>query len=230
VSCGHAAVTHMLPEPEAAELLSTWGIPYVEHGLAADVEAAVDAAASIGYPVVLKVVSRDVIHKTDVGGVILDIRDEAALRVAHAEMLASVLSSAGDADINGVLVNRYVSTERELIVGALRDSTFGPAIMVGLGGVFAEVLSDVSFRVAPLATVDGLEMIRDLRGAKLLSEFRGRPSVDLLVVAELLVRVGALLLAEPSIQEIDLNPVAVFEDACVVLDARVVVAVEGSPC
>ncbi len=213
----------MLLEPEAAELLASCGIPYVEHGVADTADVAAELAARLGYPVVLKVISADVVHKTDVGGVITGLKDEGAVRAGMAAMLEDVRTHCPGAHIDGVLVARHVSAGRELIVGAVRDVTFGPTLMVGLGGVFAEALADVVFRLAPLQRQDGLDMLGELHGKRLLAGFRGEPPADLDEVADLIVKVGDLLVAHPEIVEIDLNPVAASAQGCVALDARVIV-------
>jgi acyl-CoA synthetase (NDP forming) len=216
-------VSHMLPEPEAAELLAAAGITYVEHGVADSADAAAEVAGRIGYPVVLKVVSADVVHKTEAGGVVVGLKDEATLRAGFDELIRSVSASCPDARIDGVLVCRQVAARRELIVGAIHDATFGPTVMLGLGGVFAEALSDVVFRPAPLRRQDALDMPQELQGARLLAGFRGEQPVDLDQVAAILVSVGDLLVSHPEISEIDLNPVVASADGCVALDARVIV-------
>ena len=227
MSAATGGSTHMLLEPDAAELLGSCGIPYVEHGVADTAEVAVEVAARIGYPVVLKVVSADVVHKTDVGGVLTGLKDEGAVREGMAAMLDDVRAHCPGARIDGALVARHVSGGRELIVGAVRDATFGPTVMVGLGGVFAEALADVVFRLAPLRREDGLDMVGELRGARLLAGFRGEPPVDLDAVADMIVNVGDLLVSHPEIVEIDLNPVAASAQGCVALDARIIVATAG---
>jgi acyl-CoA synthetase (NDP forming) len=219
-------VGHMLPEPQAAKLLASCGIPYVEHGVADSAAAAAEVAGRIGYPVVLKVVSPDVVHKTEAGGVLIGLKDEGAVREGFDELLETVRAGCPGARVDGVLVCRQVIARRELIVGAIHDATFGPTVMVGLGGVFAEALSDVVFRPAPLRRQDALEMPEELQGARLLAGFRGEQPVDLEQVAEILVKVGDLLVSHPEISEIDLNPVAVAADGCVALDARVIVMAE----
>jgi acyl-CoA synthetase (NDP forming) len=217
----------MLPEPEAAELLGSCGIAYVEYGVADTAEVAVEVAARIGYPVVLKVISADVVHKTDVGGVVTGLKDEGAVREGMTAMLDDVRAHRPGAHIDGALVARHVSGGRELIVGAVHDATFGPTLMVGLGGVFAEALADVVFRLAPLRREDGLDMLGELRGARLLAGFRGEPPVDLDAVADMIVNVGDLLVSHPEIVEIDLNPVSASAQGCVALDARIIVTTTG---
>ena len=213
---------HMLAEPDAAELLASFGIPYVEHGMATTAEAAVEVAGRIGYPVVLKVVSPDIVHKTEAGGVLVGVMDEAALRQRLRRAATPGLVELSGAQVAGMLVARQMAARRELIIGAIRDSTFGATVMVGLGGVFAEALEDVAFRVAPLRHRDGLDMVRELRGAAVLAEFRGEGAVDRDALAAILVRVGDLVLAHPEISEVDLNPVVASADGCVALDARVI--------
>jgi succinyl-CoA synthetase beta subunit len=218
--------SRMLLEPEAAALLDAYAIPYVAHGMAATVEDALATAGRLGYPVVLKIVSADIVHKTEAGGVVLGLGDEAALRAGFEELLRRVSAGCPGARIDGVLVARQLSVRRELIVGGLRDATFGATVMVGLGGIFAEALKDVAFRVAPLRHQDGLDMLGELRAACVLAEFRGEAAVDLDALAAVLVRVGELLLARPQIGEIDLNPLAVSAEGCVALDARIIVREE----
>jgi acyl-CoA synthetase (NDP forming) len=212
---------HMMLEPEAAQVLGSFGLAYVAHGVAGTADEAVTVARDLGFPVVLKVVSADVVHKTDVGGVLVGLADEAAVRAGYAGLLAEVGRRAPAARVVGVLVARQVSGGRELILGALHDPIFGPTVMVGLGGVFAEALADVSFRLAPLRHDDALEMLSELRGAELLGAHRGAAAVDRDAVAAMCVKLGLLIRAHPEISEIDLNPVAATADGCVVLDARI---------
>ncbi len=221
MSAARDEVVHMLPEPEAARLLGASGIAYVAHGVATTAGEAVAIAGGLGYPVVLKVVSPDVVHKTEVGGVLVGLADEAAVHDGFSRLVAEVARRAPSARVDGVLVARQVTPGRELIVGAVRDPIFGPTVMVGLGGVFAEALADVAFRLAPLRADDALEMLDELKGAELLGAHRGAAAVDRDAVAALCVRLGQVILARPEISEIDLNPVVATPDGCIVLDARV---------
>ncbi len=171
----------------------------------------------------LKVVSPDIVHKTEAGGVVVGLRDEQALREGYDEVLGRVLAAARRHASQASSWAATSHARRELIVGAIHDATFGPTVMVGFGGVFAEALSDVAFRLAPLHRQDGLDMLQELRGARVLAGFRGEPAIDRDQVAGVLVGVGDLLLSHAEIAEIDLNPVAASSDGCVALDVRIVV-------
>ena len=217
------AQTRMLLEPEAIGLLAAHDVPYVQHRVANSADEAVDAAGQLGFPVVLKVVSPDVVHKTEVGGVITGLSDESAVRAAFGSLVASLTAHIPGARFDGALVCRQVDAQRELIIGATIDATFGRTVMVGLGGVFAEALADVAFRVVPVRHEDGLSMLRELRGLAVLTAHRGDGPVDLDAVAGLVVKVGDLVYSCPEITEIDLNPVVWSHGECLALDARIMV-------
>jgi acetate---CoA ligase (ADP-forming) len=218
-----AAGASRLSEIEALELVRAYGIRTVESVLAVDADAAVRSAEAMGYPVVLKIVSPQVSHKSDVGDVRLGLADARAVRAAHGEMLATVASHAPDAAIAGVLVQRMsAGDERELIAGFSRVEGFGALLMVGLGGIYVEALRDVQLRLAPVDRHDGLEMLRSLRSARLLGAFRGASAVNLDAVADVLVRIGSLADAFPEIAEMDVNPLRVGPEGALALDARVV--------
>jgi ATP-grasp domain len=212
--------SRLLLEPEAADLLAASGIDYVTHELAKTADEAAAAASRISYPVVLKVVSPDIVHKSDVGGVLTGLTDAAAVRRGFDGLMAQVRARQPEARLEGALVCRQVSEGVEMIVGALRDSTFGPTVMVGAGGVFTELLGDVAFRLAPLHPDDALDMLRELRVHKMLTGFRDSPLVDLYAVARVAVRLGDLMLARPAVTEVDLNPVLASAGGCVALDAQ----------
>ncbi|OPZ71749.1 MAG: hypothetical protein BWY80_01260 [Firmicutes bacterium ADurb.Bin456] len=195
-------------------------IPYPEYGLARSSEEAVKIAASIGYPVVLKIVSPEVPHKSDAGGVITGLKTDSQVRQAFDLILNGVLAAVPGASIEGVLVCRQVPEGPEIIVGALEDEIFGPVIMFGLGGTFAEVFQDVSFRIAPLTPFDAAEMIRETKGYSLLRGIRGKPSCDLKSLEQLLLTVSRLVTEDRGIGELDLNPVRVYREGLMVLDVR----------
>jgi acyl-CoA synthetase (NDP forming) len=213
-------------EPEAIGLLNEYGLPYPDHGLAEDADEAASIAEGLGFPVVLKVVSPDVVHKSDAGGVIVGLEDGSSVRSGYEAMLGRVQSSIPGARIDGVLVCKQAPEGLELIVGALDDATFGPTVMFGLGGVFTETLKDVSFRVAPLERRDAEEMLREIKGYALLEGARGQTRHDVDGIAELLLSVSRLVMDHREIKELDLNPVRLFERGLLVLDVRILETIE----
>ena len=212
----------MVPEPEAIRLISEYGLSYPEHGVASSAAEAAEFTKKIGGPVVLKVVSPEVIHKSDVGGVMTGIPDAKSAARAYGELIDRVQKNVPGAEIPGVLVCRHVAPGLEAIIGGLRDSTFGPTVMFGLGGVFTEVLKDVAFRVAPFERIDAEEMIDEIKGRALLDGYRGQPAVDRGKLAEALQAVGRLMVERDEVAELDLNPVRLYRDSLLTLDARVI--------
>jgi acyl-CoA synthetase (NDP forming) len=210
-------------EPKTAQLLQTYGVPYPDHGLARSSDEAAGIAESLGYPVVLKIVSPDVPHKSDVGGVVVGLEGADQVRAAFAALVDRVQHRLPTAKIEGALVCEQVSPGLEVIVGALADATFGPTVMFGMGGIFAEVLQDVAFRVAPLTRHDAQDMVREIRGYPLLAGARGQEPRDIDGLVDLLLSVSQFAL-DTEVQELDLNPVRVFERGLCVLDARLIVA------
>ncbi len=204
------------------DLVARAGLPVVATRNAADADAAVAAAAAIGYPVAVKMNSADVTHKSDVGGVVLNVPDAAGVRAACRDLEAA--AARAGARHGGVLVSAMAPAGVEVIVGVTRDAQFGHAIMFGIGGVLVETFRDVSFRVVPVADRDAAEMIAEIRGAKVLSGVRGRKPADVAALRRLLVQVSELLSRRQDIEEMDLNPVFVHERGAVVVDARVVVS------
>lgn len=211
-----------LPEPEAVDLIGRYAMPYPEHGLAHTVEEAVALADEVGYPAVLKVVSRQVIHKSDAGGVVAGLQSADDVRRACASICAAVGERLPEARLDGFLVCRQAPPGVEVIVGSLHDPLFGPVIMFGLGGVFTEVLGDVAFRLAPLGRKDAEEMIHEIKGYPLIAGRRGQKPCDEAALVELLLSVSRLVCEHNEIKELDLNPVRLYEDGLLVLDARVI--------
>ena len=209
-------------EPETVQLLEEYGMPYPPHGLAHDALEAERIAEELGYSVVLKVVSPNVVHKSDAGGVLLGLGDGASVRDGFERLVKRVSSSVPGARIEGALVCQEAPGGLELIVGALEDATFGPTVMVGMGGIFTEVLRDVSFRVAPLERRDAEEMMKEIRGYPLLKGARGQAPLDVSSLAGLLLSVSRLVTEHREIKELDLNPVRLYEDGLLVLDARMI--------
>lgn len=215
-------LSQMLLEPQAIPLLRAYGIPYADHDVAHNAQEASDVAARLGYPVVLKIVSPDVLHKSDVGGVIVGLGDARCVTEAYERIGASVRERVPDADVQGMLVCRQAPAGLEVIVGALNDAMFGPTVMFGLGGIFAEILKDVTFRVAPLERRDAQEMIQEIRGYPLLEGVRGQPGYDVEALVELLLAVSRMVTERPEIEELDLNPVRLFEQGLMALDVRII--------
>lgn len=213
-----------LTELEALDLLAAYGIPTAAARLATDVEGAVRAAGEIGYPVVLKVVSPEIVHKTDMGGVRTDVGTAVELRAACAEMLDAVSRAAPDARIEGILVQRMVRGGRETIAGFTREAGFGPLLMFGVGGIYVEALGDVVFRLAPIHALDAHDMLRGIRAVRILDGVRGAPPVAFGALADILLRVSQLAVDLPEIQELDVNPLLAFPDGAVAVDARVLLA------
>jgi len=231
MTAGAGTNVGLVPEPEAIHVLQKYGIPYPAHGVARSPEEAIQIAARVGYPVVLKVVSPDIVHKSDIGGVIVGLGDADQVRAGFEGLSTRLSATASGARIKGVLVCQQAPAGLEVIVGALDDPTFGPTIMFGLGGIFAEVLNDVSFRIAPLERRDAEEMIREIRGYPLLAGARGQIDLDVGALVKLLMGVSQLVTDRGEIRELDLNPVRLYEQGLLVLDARMLVktAVPAKP-
>jgi acetyltransferase len=208
-----------LLEHEALSLLDAYGIPTAQWKAVSSAEEAVGAAGRMRGAVALKAISRTVVHKTDVGGVALGLEGAREVREGYQRLVARVTERAGVAP-DAVLVQRMVAAGREVIVGSFRDPRVGPLLMFGLGGVFVEVLKDVVFRVHPVTELDAREMVRSIRGYRLLEGVRGETSVDLVALEEAIQRVSQLVGDHEVIQEMDINPLVAFPDGVVAVDAR----------
>jgi succinyl-CoA synthetase beta subunit len=207
-----------LSEHESKELLRGAGIAIPEERLVETVEAAVRAAQELGFPVALKLCGRKIAHKTERGLVKLGLGDAAAVKTAAEALLAARRSDDGDAR---VLVCRMVSGRREVIAGLVRDPQFGPCVMLGLGGIFAEAVGDVAFAVAPLGKGDAEDLIGALQYQKLLGPFRGEPAVDRKALARVLESLGKLGASRSDVRSIDINPLIIAGDQPIVIDALV---------
>ncbi len=211
-----------LLEHEALELIKAYGAPIADAGLAKTPEEAGELAEKMGFPVVLKVVSPDISHKSDVGGVIVGVNSKEETIEAAKKIIENVSKNVPSARIAGILVQKMAKKGLEIIVGGLRDNIFGPVVMFGLGGIFVEVLKDVSFRIAPISYEDAYEMMREIKSAKLLEGYRGQPPVDKKAIADIIIAVAKLLEENPEVDSVDLNPVIAYPDGAVVVDARVI--------
>jgi len=205
-----------LSEYESKQVLSAYGIPVTREVLVNDIQGLVGAAADIGYPLVLKGCSSDIAHKTEKGLIRVDIRNEAEAKSAFGEIVANMGPGAA------VLVQEMVKGQRELVIGLTRDPQFGPCVMFGLGGIFTEILKDISFRVAPLEKRDALEMMHDIKGHKILEAVRGMEAADLDIFSDILIKVGQIGLENDAVKEIDINPVIISGSKPVAVDALVV--------
>ena len=212
----------ILTEVESKQILGEAGIPIAHAQLAATREAAVAAACKIGLPVVLKIVSPDISHKSDVGGVKLNLGSEEEVAAAFDEIVAAARRAQPQATILGVSVQKMARPGVEVIMGMTTDPQFGPVLMFGLGGVFVEVLKDVSFRIVPLEPRDARQMIRDIRGFPVLEGFRGQEPADLAALENMLLSLSAFVEGHPDIQELDLNPIFAYKDGSLAVDARIV--------
>jgi acetate---CoA ligase (ADP-forming) len=228
IATGIEAGVDYLDRNAVLAILDAYGIPTLRAGSATTADEAVGAALQIGLPVVLKIDSPDIVHKTDVGGVALDLRREEDVRAAFDALVQRVKQRQPEARIDGVTVERFVRGGRETIIGVSQDPSFGPVIMFGLGGIYVEALKDVSFRIQPVSDIDAREMVREIRGIKLLEGMRGEPPADIAAVEEVIQRVSQLVGDFPQIVEMDMNPFVVLEQGGLVVDARIRLAADGS--
>jgi acetyl coenzyme A synthetase (ADP forming)-like protein len=216
-----------LTEFESLALLRTYGIPVAESRFASRPEDLAAAGEALGYPLVMKLVSPDVSHKTDVGGVRLGIVSEVQLLEAYHELIRNVRERAPGATVNGVLIQQMVIGGQETIVGISRDPSFGSLVMFGLGGIFVEALQDVIFRMTPIDDAQALEMIKGIQGARVLGGMRGAPPVDHSALATAVRRIAQLGADFPQILELDVNPLLAMERGAVAVDARVLLRAPG---
>lgn len=211
-----------LLESEARELLEIYHVWLPQSEFVTTVDEAIQAANRVGYPIALKIVSTKIIHKTEVGGVILNIKSQSEVIVAYQKILENVTNNVSSSEIEGMLLLPMAPKGQECILGMVRDPQFGPVIMFGLGGIFVEVLKDVSYRVCPLSEHDIDEMIKEIKGYPLLTGLRGRTMKDIETLKETILKVAQLALDFPQIQEIDLNPLIIHEKGNSVVDVRII--------
>jgi len=210
-----------LSEFESKQVLSAYGIPVTSEKTANTLEEAVSVANSIGYPVVLKASGENLQHKTELDLIRLDLKDESQIRLAYKNLLAE-----STIPITEVLIQQMLRGNRELMAGLKRDSQFGPCVVFGLGGVLAEILEDVTIRIAPITLFDAMDMMENIRGKKILESFRGKPPVDRKALAELLIALGKIGLENDAVDEIDINPIKLIEGQPVAVDALIVLKIK----
>ena len=212
----------ILTEFESKKILKQAGIPVVETKLAKTQKEAVSLSQKMSFPVALKIVSPDVIHKSDSGGVKLSLNNVTEVKKAYDEILKKVKKQYPDAVIHGVSVQKMIQPGTEVIVGTSKDPQFGPVIMFGLGGIFVEILKDVSFRVIPVEQRDAQEMIKEIKGYPLLEGYRGKEPVNISVLVEIILKISKLIEENPQIKELELNPIFAYRNKAVAVDARII--------
>ncbi|MGD8505699.1 MAG: acetate--CoA ligase family protein [Candidatus Bathyarchaeota archaeon] len=211
-----------LLEPEAKTICIKYGIPVTKFKVAKNEKEAIQYAKEIGFPVVLKIVSPNVIHKFDVGGVILSLNSKAEVRTAYNKILKNVKKHNPETEISGVLVQEMAPQSTEIIIGATKDPQFGPTLMFGLGGIFVEVLKDVTFRIAPISEFDAREMITEVKASPILKGYRGQPPADIDAIVQILLNTSKLVMKHKEIKELDFNPIMVYEKGAKTVDARII--------
>jgi len=218
-----AAGRSFITEQSASRIAAAYGIPVPAGGLARDLSEARALAKDIGYPLVMKIASPDILHKSDIGGIRVGITDDAALAAAYEDVISRARSYMTDARIWGVTLQTQVPTGREVIIGMNRDPQFGPLLMFGLGGIYVEVLKDVTFRLCPVTAREAHRMLTEIRGYGLLRGARGQRPADLDAVVDVITRISALVSDFDEISELDINPLIVHDrgDGCVAADIRI---------
>jgi acetyl-CoA synthetase (ADP-forming) len=211
-----------LLENEAKTICNEYGIPVTKFNLAKNENEAAAKANRIGYPVVLKIVSPDIIHKSDAGGVILNLKTPKEVNIAYKKIIENAKKYKPDAKIVGVLVQEMAPQFTEVIVGAIKDPQFGQTVMFGLGGIFVELLKDVNFRIAPINAEDAKEMITQLKAFPLLNGYRNTLPADLDALAAILCSVSNIIMENPEIKELDLNPIMAYPKGAKTVDARII--------
>jgi len=209
---------------EAKQMFSEAGITCTDTRLAATKDEAVSLSEEMGYPVVLKISSVDITHKSDAGGVKVNINDKAEVEKAFDDIMTSCKAGYPDANIEGIAVQPMAKAGTEIIMGMIQDNQFGPVLMFGLGGVLVEILKDVAFRVVPLQERDAKEMIEEIKGYKLLEGYRGSEPVDISFLEQTIMKLSEFVDSTPEIAELDMNPVFAYSNGAMVVDARIVLA------
>jgi acyl-CoA synthetase (NDP forming) len=210
-----------LLETEAKAICTEYGIPITKFKLAKNEAEAVKFADAVGYPVVLKIVSPDIIHKSDVGGVLVDLKNARDVRNGYTQIIKNVKKHNEKTRIVGILVQEMAPPSTEVIVGMTKDPQFGQALMFGLGGIFVEVLKDVTFRIAPITADEACEMINEVKAYPLLKGYRGTPPADIEAISKILLSTSKLVMEHNEIKELDLNPIMVYRKGAKTVDARI---------
>ncbi len=217
-------------EHEAKDIMKAYGIPIPPYDTAVSADEAVEKSAAIGYPVVLKILSKDVLHKSDAGGVKINLKNDDEVRKAFGEIMENAKKYGEkqgiDVDLSrGVFISDFADMGTEVIVGVTRDPQFGHALMFGLGGIFVEVLKDVTFRLIPFTEMDAREMVGEIKAAKILEGVRGQAPRDVEALIEVMLCVSKMVSENPEISELDCNPTFLYEKGkgVLVVDARILI-------
>jgi acyl-CoA synthetase (NDP forming) len=213
---------NVLTEYESKELLKDIGIPIPEQKLTKSKEETINAAEGIGYPVVMKLMAEDIVHKSDTGAVKLNLGSKEEVEKAYDELMEIPSKEEKQISVQGMAKEPIA----ELIIGMTTDPQFGPALMFGIGGILVELLEDVSFRIAPITEYDAKEMIREIKGFPLLDGFRGKPKADITAIVDVLMKISEFVMDHQEVYEMDLNPVFIYEDGIMCVDARIILKSE----
>lgn len=211
----------VLPD-KALDIIKSIGIPTPAYVLVKTVKEAIEASKAIGFPVVLKIASPEVLHKSDVGGVVIDVKSEEEVAENYHKVMDNLAGVVSDARIKGELVQEQAQQATQVIIGGIMDEQFGPAVMFGLGGVFVELFKDVSFRIAPVTENEALEMIKEIKGYPILSGYRGAKMLDIPQITKAIVTISELISSIDEIKEVELNPLLVYEKGITAVDARII--------
>ena len=211
-----------LPEPISGKLLTSYGIPIPPAYVAENAEKAVKFAQELGFPVVLKVISAQIIHKSDAGGVITNIDKKEKVGEAFYRILENARKYNPEAKVEGIYVQKMVPPGREVIIGIVKDKQFGPVVMFGLGGIFVEIFKDVVFRVAPIDKKEAREMIDEVKGLAILQGVRGEKPVDFNSLSKAIANTSRLAIDFPQIEQLDINPVCLYPEEIYALDTRII--------
>lgn len=217
----------ILTEIESKQVLKEIGIPTTEIKLAASEREAAEISQKIGFPVVLKIASADISHKSDAGGVKVGLKNKDEVAKAYQEIIASVKQKFPKAKTEGVSVQNMARAGTEVIIGMTKDAQFGPVLMFGLGGVWVEVLKDVAFRIVPLTHSDASEMIKEIKGYRLLEGYRGSEPANVTVLEDMLLKISDFIGKTPEVKEMDINPIFAYKDSAIAVDARIVLETEA---
>ncbi len=210
-----------LTEAEAYEMLSKYGIPVPKYSVVSSEEEALQIAKKLGFPLVMKIVSPDIMHKTDISVIKMNIINSPQVRESYKNIICNVRKNMPEARIKGMMLYKQAPKGVEVIVGMIRDPQFGPTVMFGLGGIFIEILKDVTFRVCPVERADIEEMLTEIQGIKMLQGYRGQPRCDVNSIIDIILQISILALDYPVIKGIDLNPILVYKQCALVVDAKI---------